>query len=156
MKSKNCVLLLLLMLMFSTIAFSQGRTISGKVVDNSGQGIPGATIAVKGTRTTVVSNADGEFSIPVNSSNDVLEASSIGYEKLEIPVGTGSTVNVTLTTAVGGLSEVVVTALGVSKAQKALGYATTTIKSDDLEFLSFSLYHCHWCCSISMEKNCSM
>ena len=132
MKSKNCVLLLLLMLMFSTIAFSQGRTISGKVVDNSGQGIPGATIAVKGTRTTVVSNADGEFSIPVNSSNDVLEASSIGYEKLEIPVGTGSTVNVTLTTAVGGLSEVVVTALGVSKAQKALGYATTTIKSDDL------------------------
>ena len=39
MKSKNCVLLLLLMLMFSTIAFSQGRTISGKVVDNSGQGI---------------------------------------------------------------------------------------------------------------------
>ena len=132
MKSKNCVLLLLLMSMFSTIAFSQGRTISGKVVDNAGQGIPGATIAVKGTRTTVVSNADGEFSIPVNSSNDVLEVSSIGYEKLEIPVGSGSTVNVTLTTAVGGLSEVVVTALGVSKAQKALGYATTTIKSDDL------------------------
>lgn len=132
MKSKNCVLLLLLVHLFCAIAISQEkRAVSGKVVDETGQGIPGVTISVRGTNTTVISNSQGEFTITASPS-DVLELSSVGFEKLEVPVGTASALNLSMKNAVGGLTEVVVTALGVSKAQKAVGYATTTIRAEDL------------------------
>lgn len=132
MKSKNIVLSLLLLFVFSTIAFSQEKKrISGKVVNEAGQGIPGVTISVKGTRTSVVSNSYGEYSIQVNSGA-VLEVSSVGYEATEIPVGSDPNLDLPLKTSVSGLSEVVVTALGVTKAQKSVGYATTTIKAADI------------------------
>lgn len=132
MKSKNCVLLLLLVHLFCAVAISQEkRAVSGKVVDETGQGIPGVTISVRGTNTTVISNSQGEFTITASPS-DVLELSSVGFEKLEVPVGTASALNLSMKNAVGGLTEVVVTALGVSKAQKAVGYATTTIRAEDL------------------------
>lgn len=132
MKSKNCMLLLLLVCIFSTIAFGQERkTISGKVVDDAGKGIPGVTVSVKGSKTTVVSNAEGEFSISASPS-DVLVLSSVGYEKTEMPVGSNSFLNLSLKAAVGSLDEVVVTALGVSRQKKSLGYATTTIKAEEL------------------------
>ena len=132
MKSKNCVLLLLLVHLFCAVAISQEkRAVSGKVVDETGQGIPGVTISVRGTNTTVISNSQGEFTITASPS-DVLELSSVGFKKLEVPVGTASALNLSMKNAVGGLTEVVVTALGVSKAQKAVGYATTTIRAEDL------------------------
>src|SRR5215218_7641928 len=105
MKSKNCVLLLLLISMFSTIAFAQEKkTVSGKVVDDAGKGIPGVTVSVKGSKTTVVSNAEGEFSISASPS-DVLVLSSVGYEKTEMPVGNNSFLNLSLKAAVGSLDE---------------------------------------------------
>ncbi len=132
MKFQNCVLTLLLCCLFSTITFGQDRkTVSGRVTDESGAGVPGATITVKGTQISTVSSGVGAFSIQAASS-DVLEITSVGYERLEIPVGTNATLDISLKTAAGNLSEVVVTALGQSKAQKSIGYATTTVKGEDL------------------------
>ena len=132
MKFQNCVLTLFLCCLFSTTTFAQERrTVSGRIIDESGVGIPGVTITLKGTNNSVVSNNTGNFSIQA-SANDVLEVTSIGYERSEFPVGTNATLDITLRTAAGNLSEVVVTALGVSKAQRGIGYATSTIKSEDL------------------------
>src|SRR5687767_14114074 len=120
MKFQNCVLTLFLCCLFSTITFAQERrTVSGRMIDESRQGIPGVTVTVKGTNDSVMSNNMGNFSIQA-SANDVLEVTSIGYEKSEFPVGTNATLDITLRTAAGSLSEVVVTALGVSKAQRGI------------------------------------
>src|SRR5688500_13025524 len=133
MNLKNCMLIVLLIGIFSTMAYSQEkRRISGRVVNEAGEGIPGVTITLKGTGTSVVSSSTGDYVIDVNSSNDVLELSSVGYERSEVTVGTSARLNLSLKQVVSGLTEVVVTALGVSRQQKALGYATTTIKAEDI------------------------
>ena len=90
------MLLLLLVHLFCAVAISQEkRAVSGKVVDETGQGIPGVTISVRGTNTTVISNSQGEFTITASPS-DVLELSSVGFEKLEVSVGTASALNLSM------------------------------------------------------------
>jgi hypothetical protein len=110
--------------LFSTaVLFAQERSVSGKVSDENGMGIPGVNILIRGTSNGTTSDAEGKYSISVSSGEDVLVFSFIGYTGQEIAVGTNSTIDVTLQPDITSLEEVIVTALGVKKESKKLGYA---------------------------------
>ena len=104
--------------------------ITGKVTDGKGQALPGVNIVVKDTQKGTSTNASGEFLISVDSDKDVLVFSFIGYKTLSVAVGNRKEVSVILEEDTNVLNEVVVTALGISREKKSLGYATQQIKGD--------------------------
>lgn len=106
--------------------------ITGKVTDENGEPLPGATISVKGTSIGTVSDVDGNFNLNV-PENAVLSVSYVGYQTLEIPVANQTDISISLVGDALGLSEVVVTALGVKREEKQLGYAVQEVKEDELE-----------------------
>lgn len=129
---KNNYLRCLSVLMFTLLsisAFAQ-KTITGTVMENSAP-VPGVSVTVKGTTRATQTDAAGKFSISANPT-DVLVFTMIGSARQEITVGNQQTINVTLTADENELREVVVTSFGGTREQRSLGYATTTIKADDL------------------------
>lgn len=127
---KNLLRLIVMLLMVSAPVLAQ--TITGKVTSGSdGATLPGVSVLVKGTTTGTTTDADGTYSIAV-SGKAMLVFSYIGYKTQEVAVGNGNVLNVTLVEDASNLQEVTVTALGIPKESRALGYATTTIKSDAL------------------------
>ena len=110
-------------------AFAQDRTVKGVVTDSKGP-LSGANIVVKGTKISTQTDFDGSYSIKAKSG-DVLVFSFIGMDDLTRTVGASSTVNMTMRPAENNLIEVVVTGQGIKKAKKAVGYAVTTIKSEE-------------------------
>ncbi len=113
------------------LVFSQARQISGKVNNDQGNPVAYATVVVKGEKKSAVADADGKFSIEV-SSNSVLVISAAGYETQEVRISTSDTYNVTLQHKANIEQEVVVTALGVSRQKKTLGYSAQEIKGEEL------------------------
>jgi len=111
-------------------------TVSGRVTDQAGAGLPAVNVAVKGTTRGTTTDGDGRYRLAVPDASSVLVFSSVGYEKVEVVVGTQTTVDVTLKADVQSLNEVVVTAFGVQREQKALGYATQTIEGKRLSAVS--------------------
>ncbi|MXV51864.1 SusC/RagA family TonB-linked outer membrane protein [Pedobacter sp. HMF7647] len=105
--------------------------ISGKVVDEKGEPLVGVSVKIKSTNTGVVTNASGSFSLTV-PDNATLVFTYIGYNTQEIAVAGKTTLNVSMTPNAKNLTEVVVTALGIRKDQKKLGYAVTTVNGTDL------------------------
>lgn len=103
--------------------------IKGQVTDATGQGLPGVSIKVKGSNIGTSTDASGNYSFnfPANST---LVFSYIGFITQEIPINGRSTINVSLADDSQALSEVVVTALGISRDKKALSYALTEVKGD--------------------------
>ena len=97
------------------------RTIKGTVVDEAGDPIPGANVIVQGTSRGVVSDIAGQFRIPA-SDTDSIEVTFVGYGKEVVSAGRDN-VTVTLAPTSEQLHEVVVTALGIKREKKALGYA---------------------------------
>lgn len=122
-------LLTTLLLFFASLMMAQ--QISGTVLDKAGLGIPGVVITVKGTSRGAVSDVDGTFNITAKST-DTLSFSSIGYAKVSELVGDRTQITITLQDDVKAIDEVVVTALGIRKESKKLGYATTTVSGDAL------------------------
>lgn len=119
-----------MLMMISAPVFAQ--TITGKVSSSSdGATLPGVSVLVKGTTTGTTTDADGKYSIAAQG-NSTLVFSYIGYKTQELAVGNGSVLNVTLVEDASNLQEVTVTALGIPKESRALGYATSTIKSETL------------------------
>src|SRR6185436_12349538 len=110
------------------VMLGQNRTVTGRVTNAEGRPVPFATVSVKGTSTAVSANENGDFSIQA-PPNAVLVFSSTGYQQNEVNIGTQTTVNSTLS-GVGSLAEVVVTALGISKDRRTLGYATQLVKNE--------------------------
>jgi TonB-linked SusC/RagA family outer membrane protein len=107
---------------------AQQRVVTGKVIsDEDGMGLPGATVLVKGTTVGTTTDLDGNYSINVPAGSNVLVISFVGLKTLEEAIGNRSVINVTLTTDASQLSEVVVTAIGIEKEKKALGYAVSTV-----------------------------
>jgi TonB-linked SusC/RagA family outer membrane protein len=106
-------------------------TISGKVVDETGAGLPGVSIKIKGTATGTVSDVTGAFAINA-SDNAVLVFSFLGYETKEVSVAGKTSISVSLVPESKGLTEVVVTALGITKDQKKLGYSVSTVNGEQL------------------------
>lgn len=129
--TKQFVLCMLLCL-FTGLAFAQQtRTITGTVKDEKGIAIPFASVQVKGTTTGTTTAEDGTFKLSVNEGA-VLLVNSLGYDSKEVTVGAGSTLNVTLGSSSSQLSEVVVTALGIEREKKSLGYAVQEVKGESI------------------------
>src|SRR5690606_35983920 len=132
-KTMQKMLLALLMGCCALLSHAQQRTVTGTVTDETGQSISGVTIAVKGTNTATAAADDGTYSILVPGNSSVLAASAIGYEGKEITVGDNSIVNFILTASTAKVEdEVVVTALGIKRQSKSLGYAVQEVKGEIL------------------------
>ena len=108
----------------------QSETATGTVVDAMGPVI-GASVVVKGTTNGTITDFDGNFSIPGVKKGTILEISFVGYTTKEV-TWNGAALNVTLEEDTQQLEEVVVTALGIKREKKALGYAMQEVKGDAL------------------------
>ena len=108
------------------------RMISGVVKDSAGKALPGVSISEKGSTTATVTDMNGAFRIPVSSANPVLVFSSIGFDRKEVEVGNQTSLNVSLSGEITSLEGVVVTALGIKKDQRKLGYASTQVLGKDI------------------------
>lgn len=108
---------------------AQTIEVRGKVTDSSGAGIPDASISIRGTKTGVKAGADGSFSLNAKPGTRLV-ISAIGFESKE--VSAAGSVNVVLGQDAKGLSEVVVTALGIRREKRELATATQTINSDQI------------------------
>ncbi|MDN5213512.1 SusC/RagA family TonB-linked outer membrane protein [Fulvivirgaceae bacterium BMA12] len=117
--------------MLALCVWAQERTITGVVKDDSGP-VPGVNILLKGTTQGVVSDIDGIYKIIVPESGGTLVFSSIGFVTEEVEIGNRSVINIALIPDVKQLSEVVVTALGVEREKKALGYSVQEIEGKEL------------------------
>jgi TonB-linked SusC/RagA family outer membrane protein len=109
----------------------QQKTVSGKVTDSSGASLPGASVVVKGTTTGVITDMDGKYSLSNVPANATLQFSFVGMKTQEIPVGSKTTINVTLIEEAIGLEEVVAVGYGVAKKSSITG-SISTVRSEDL------------------------
>lgn len=123
--------MLTLCLAFSVSAMAQ-FTVTGKVTDSDGMGIPGASILEKGTTNGTITSVDGDYTLRISSANATLVFSFVGMETQEVAVAGRPSIDVTLKTSAIGLGEVVVTAMGVTKEAKKLGYAVTQVDGEKL------------------------
>ncbi len=131
MKERLTLLSVLFVLISAVSAWAQGRIVSGTVTDSGGEPLIGVSVLVKGTTTGTLTDLDGHYSIRVKDG-DVLEFSYVGYSKKEVPVQGQSTIDVALNQGVL-IDDVVVTAYGISREKKALGYSVAEISADDIE-----------------------
>ncbi|WP_214229096.1 SusC/RagA family TonB-linked outer membrane protein [Pedobacter sp. B4-66] len=124
---------ILLSFFFLQTVQAQSVKVTGTVTSNpDGETIPGASITVKGKKTGTTTDNNGKFSITADV-NDILNVSYIGYTTKEVTVTAASTtLNIKLDVSANALSEVVVTALGISKEKKSLGYSVQELKSKDI------------------------
>jgi TonB-linked SusC/RagA family outer membrane protein len=107
-------------------------TVTGTVTDENGGTFPGVNIIVKGSTIGATTDTDGKYTINVDNENSILVFSFVGYAVQEIVVGNRTTIDVTMMPDIRSLDEVVVTALGIEKSSKSLGYATAKVNSDEL------------------------
>ncbi|MDN3583156.1 SusC/RagA family TonB-linked outer membrane protein [Mucilaginibacter flavus] len=107
-------------------------TVKGKVSDETGAPAPGVSVRVKGSTTGTVTDSNGNFSLTV-PDNAVLVFSFLGYENQEVAVAGKTTLNIRMTVSAKSLNEVVVTALGIKKDEKKLGYSVTTVGGGALD-----------------------
>lgn len=129
--SLNGILTLLLAFVVH-LSFAQDKTISGTVTDADGLPLPGVNIVVGGTTTGTQTDFDGNYSIDAGEGQTLL-FTYIGMREETRVVGSGNTINVTLEEDAQALEEVVITAQGIKREKKALGYATTSVGSEQLE-----------------------
>ncbi|MFC5272230.1 SusC/RagA family TonB-linked outer membrane protein [Adhaeribacter terreus] len=130
------LLLMSLVLVFTLLhqAMAQDRTISGTVIDKAtNTGLPGVSVSVKGlTGVGTATDVNGGYTLSVPAGSNTLEFRFIGYKTLERTIGTESNISVTMDTDAKQLGEVVVTAMGVERQERGLGYATTSVKSEEI------------------------
>ncbi len=109
------------------------KTISGTVTeDESGAPLPGVNVLAKGTATGTVTGIDGSYRLTVADDVNALVFSSIGYQAREVEIDGRSIIDIVLMPDVQALSEVVVTALGIKKETKKLGYAVSTVQPEEV------------------------
>jgi TonB-linked SusC/RagA family outer membrane protein len=126
----KCCLAVFLLLSMESLA--QDKTLKGRITSRSdGAGLPGANVLIKGTDRGSTTNANGEFTLS-SPANAVLVVSYIGYKPMEMAVGSKSFIELTLEEDASNLNEVVVTALGITREKKALGYAVQEVKGSQL------------------------
>ena len=129
MKTKFSGILTLFLAFIVQFSFAQEKTISGTVSDQSGLPLPGVNIIVKGTSRGTQTDFDGNYSINV-STGDVLTFSYLGLQTQEIKVGASNTINATMLEETATLDEVVVTAIGISRKEKELGYNVQSVSAE--------------------------
>lgn len=124
--------LVALICMLSSTLYAQNITVTGTVKDQMGEPVIGASVSVQGTRAGTVTNIDGHYSIEC-SPQATLVFSYLGFKAKSVAVNGRQQVDVDFEDDATALNEVVVTALGIKRQTKALGYAVTELKSDELE-----------------------
>ncbi len=129
---KITIMLAFLLFAGLNFAYAQTKTISGTVSSDNGSGLPGVTVLVKGTTNGTVTDVNGKYSLQVKTSATTLVFSFVGMKTQEIAIDGKTTINVVMKASALSLSQVVVTALGISRKTKALGYAVTTVKPNKL------------------------
>ena len=117
----------------SVMAQSVQHTVSGSLTSSEdGMPLPGVSVVLKGTTQGVSSDFDGNYSINVPNGNGVLVFSYIGFEAQEVAVNGRTSINITLEPGAQALDEVVVTALGIKRADKSLGYSVENVAGEEL------------------------
>ena len=127
---KAKILFSMLLLTLGTMAFAQ-KQVTGTVVDESGSPVPGVSVFVDGTNVGTVTDARGNYTLTLRGG-DALHFSFFGMRDQVVAVGDKAVVNVTLEEDSIGLDEVVVTATGMTRQEKTLGYASTTVRSEEI------------------------
>ena len=123
------LLLLLSVLIISAISvLAQTKNVSGKITDERGQPVSFVTVRVKGSKQAVAADAEGNFSVKAKPG-DVLIFTSAGMAPKEVTVGQSPVLNIAISAKNGGMTEVVVTALGQTQRKAKLGYSTTTFNT---------------------------
>ena len=130
MNLKFYLLVMCHMILFHVSGFSQGIAITGTVLEQSGDLLPGVTVAVKGTNTGSMTDINGKYSVTVPNRDAVLVFSYIGFDTQEIPVGNRTTINVTLNEGTLEMEEVVVVGYGTMRKSDLTG-SVTRITMDD-------------------------
>jgi TonB-linked SusC/RagA family outer membrane protein len=123
--------LLLSFLCLSFFSAAQAQPVSGTVSDETGKKLSGVSVTVKGTATGTATDASGQFQINA-APNAVLVFSYVGYNSMEVPVEGRRQIAVSLASSVHDMGTVVVTALGITKQSRGLGYSATSVKPEEL------------------------
>ncbi|MEO6868196.1 MAG: SusC/RagA family TonB-linked outer membrane protein [Ginsengibacter sp.] len=121
----------LLLLQVCQVSYAQQRTITGTVVSNDNTPMPAVSVIVKGRGEGTQTDVNGKFSISANDG-EILVISAVGFSPQEFRIGKSSSVNIILQQGDSKLEEVVVTALGIKKEKRALGYAVSELSSTEL------------------------
>lgn len=130
--NRKSILILFGFLLFATFTYAQ-KIIKGKVTDVAdGTGIPGVSVLVKGTSSGTTTQPDGSYAIDVPASGTTLIFKYLGFDTQEITIGDKTVINAILSSSSQTLEGVVVTALGIKRSEKSVGYATQTVKGDNL------------------------
>ena len=130
MKTKLNGFLTLILALLVQITFAQQKTVTGKVSDASGP-LPGVTVVVKGTNTGTQTDFDGNYSISA-AVGAVLQYSFVGMTTAEKTVGSANVINVVMTESAQALDEVVITAMGIKRDKKSLGYSQQSVGGEEL------------------------
>lgn len=128
MKTKLNGFLTLLLAFMVQLTFAQEKTVTGNVSDASGP-LPGVTVIIKGTKTGTQTDFDGNYSIKA-TTGAVLQFSFVGMKTVDQAVGASNSINIVMQEDAQSLEEVVVTALGIKREKKSLGYATQEVNGD--------------------------
>ena len=128
---RKLFLLLMGVVFFAGQALAQ-RTVTGKVTDEKGNPLGNVSVLVRGTTTGTTTKADGTYSLDIPANAKALVFSSVDMSPVELAVGTGGQVNATLKAEDKTMSEVVVTAFGIKKDKKTLGYGVTQVSAEEL------------------------
>ncbi len=132
MKKRSKGVILLLFLFFSSVTWAQNKTISGKIVDDENAVVAGASIIVKDSTVSTISNQNGEFILSVPTSAQTLVISSIGYDTKEITI-TGTSISVSLIkSAASKIDEVIVVGYGTQRKSVVTG-SISSVKAKELE-----------------------
>ncbi len=130
---RKFTLLTLLLFFLSSMGLYAQKTVSGTVTSyDDGSPIPGVSILIKGTQTGTVTDLDGKYSLSVPDDKAVLVFSFVGMETQEVTVGSQSKIDVAMKTTAIELEGTVITALGISREKKSLGYSTQKVKGDEV------------------------
>lgn len=105
--------------------------VSGTVSDYNGP-VAGVTVTEKGTNNATFTNNDGRFSLDVSNANSTLVITFVGYKTIEIPVGGRSNISLTIESEAQELSGVIVTALGITREKKSLGYSVEEVAGKEM------------------------
>ncbi|PAM91446.1 SusC/RagA family protein, partial [Flavobacterium sp. IR1] len=132
MRTKFSGILTQLLALVVQITFAQeSMTVSGTVTDGNGMPLPGVNVLIKGTTRGEQTDFDGNYSIQAEQG-DVLVFSYLGMQTVEYPVTNVNTIDVVLQQDAAQLEEVVVTALGISREKRSLGYATEEVSGSEV------------------------
>jgi TonB-linked SusC/RagA family outer membrane protein len=129
---KKLLLTWTFLMLLCSVAWAQGRKVSGRVLDATGSGLPGVNILVKGTQTGTTTDIEGKYSIEVPAENNTLVYSFAGYATQEVAIDNRTVIDITLVESEVLLNETVVTGVAIERERKELGYSISTVKGAEI------------------------